>query len=232
VLTPDELEVFFLRYNGTPAGSWDLRHARRSADDAPWGAVVTDPMTPGAQGFLSLTAAGKKLYFWTTTQNYRAGRSSTADKFGTPAGYNSPDNPFSFVVASDDAVYFHRIVGVEGGTESFIHRATLDFNGHTLGTPVPNIHLADYDDSRPVLNESETVMYFGSNRPRGQSATITSSDVWVSRRASKQQEFGPGTYVRELSSDEEPDYVTWVSNDDCIVMLDRASHIYMAKRPL
>ena len=92
---------------------------------------------------------------------------------------------------------------------------------------VDNVHIPGVSDQRPVLNASETIMYFGSNRSGGRGL----DDVWVARRASKQDEFGPGVHVRELSTPD-PDYVTWVSDDDCVVMLDRASHIYVAKRPL
>lgn len=225
VLSLDELEVFYLRYTGVQSGVWDLRHARRATKDAAWESPVTDSMTPGAQGFLSLTAGGKKLYFWTINQNYRAGRASTTGTFGTPATYSSPTAPWTFVVESDDTAYFAKYA--EGGGERFIHRAAFDSSGYNTSQEVPNIHVAGAADSRAVLNASETIMYFASNRPGGRGL----DDVWVARRASKQDEFGPGTHVRELSTPD-PDYVTWVSDDDCVVMLDRASHVYVAKRPL
>lgn len=227
VLTPDELEAFYLRYGGAQAGVWDLRHARRASKDAAWGNVVTDALTPGAQGFLSVTAAGKKLYYWTIGQNYRAGRASTANPFGMGATYTSPDAAWSFVVEADDAVYFAKLA--EGGGERFIYRAPIDSSGYSFSQSklLPNVHVNGASDMRPVLNASETIMYFGSNRPGGRGL----DDVWVARRSTKQDELGPGTHVRELST-EDPDYVTWVSDDDCIVMLDRASHVYTAKRPL
>lgn len=224
VLTPDELEAFFLRY--ISAGStWELRHARRPAKDSAWGPVSTDAMSPAPQGFLSMSAAGRKLYYWTINQNYRAVRSSTTSTFGAPTTYSSPSAPWSFIVEADDTAYFAKYG--DGATERFIQRASFDNFGFNNGAQVPNVHVAGANDSRPVLNASETIMYFGSNRPGGRGL----DDVWVARRATKQDEFGPGTHVRELSTDD-PDYVTWVSDDDCIVMLDRASHVYQAKRPL
>jgi hypothetical protein len=225
VLSTDELEVFYLRYTGMQAGVWDLRHARRATKDAAWGPASTDPMNPGPAGFLALTAAGRKLYFWNLNQNYRAGRASTSVNFGAPVTYSSPSGaPWSFIVDADDTVYYARYA--EGGSERFIVRAPFDSNGYSGGTDVPNVHVAGYGDNRPVLNKSETVMYFGSNRPGGKGL----DDVWVARRTTKQDEFGPGIHVRELAT-ADPDYVTWVSDDDCIVYLDRASHIYIAKRP-
>jgi hypothetical protein len=225
VLSLDELEVFYLRYTGAQAGVWDLRHARRATTDAAWEAPATDALTPGPQGFLSLTAAGKKLYFWTINQNYRSGRASTASAFGTPATYSSPTAPWTFVVEADDTAYFAKYA--EGGTERFIHRAPFDSNGYNASQAVPNIHVTGASDSRAVLNASETALYFASNRPGGRGL----DDVWVARRTSKQDELGPGTHVRELSTPD-PDYVTWVSDDDCVVMLDRASHVYTARRAL
>jgi hypothetical protein len=225
VLSPDELEVFFLRYTGN-GGEWDLRHARRTTKDDPWGGPVTDPMSPGAQGFLSLTAAGKKLYFWNGAHPYRATRSSTLEAFGSPPGeFDVANGPWPFVVAADDVGYCYKFG--DGDLEKFIHRGSINGTIYSLATtPVPNIHVAGYSDNRPVLNESETALYFGSNRPGGQGL----DDVWVARRASKQEEFGPAVIVRELSSDE-PDYVTWIADDDCVAYLDHASHIYAAKRP-
>lgn len=223
VLSPDELEVFYLRYE---ASAWTLRHARRSTKDAPWGTPATDAITPAPNGFLALTASGKKLYYWTLGQNYRAGRASTTSTFGAPTAYTSPDTAWTFVVESDDTAYFAKLA--EGGGERFIYRAPIDSNGYTLSQAkqVDNVHIPGVSDQRPVLNAGETIMYFGSNRSGGRGL----DDVWVARRASKQAEFGPGTHVRELST-ADPDYVTWVSDDDCVVMLDRASHVYTAKRP-
>jgi hypothetical protein len=224
VLSLDELEVFFLRYTGQ-AGVWELRHANRASKDAVWSPPSTEAISPSPQGFLSLTAAGKKLYYWTINQNYRTGRASTSAPFGTPATYSSPTAPWTFVVEADDTAYIAKYA--EGGAERFIHRAPIDSSGYNTSEAVPNVHVAGASDSRAVLNASETVMYFASNRPGGRGL----DDVWVARRASKQDEFGPGTHVRELSTSD-PDYVTWVSDDDCVVMLDRASHVYTAKRPL
>jgi hypothetical protein len=226
VLSPDELEVFYLRYTSS-GGVWDLRHARRSSKDDPWGTPTTDAITPSPQGFLALTAAGKKLYYWTIGQNYRAGRASTTGTFGAPATYVAPDDAWTFVVDSDDTAYFAKLA--EGGGERFIYRAPIDSSGYTFSQAkqLENIHVAGASDMRAVLNASETALYFGSNRPGGRGL----DDVWVARRSNKQEEFGPGTHVRELSTPD-PDYVTWVSDDDCVVMLDRASHVYVAKRPL
>ena len=90
--------------------------------------------------------------------------------------------------------------------QNFISQSQLDIDrfttyaasGYTFSQAkqVDNIHIPGVSDQRPVLNASETIMYFGSNRSGGRGL----DDVWTARRTSKQDEFGPGTHVRELST--------------------------------
>lgn len=225
VLSPDEREAFYLRYDKATS-DWELRHARRTSRDAAWGAPVTDTMVPSPDGFLSLTAGGKKLYFWTLESNHRATRADTSSAFGAPSAFDVKGGPAPHVVDADDTAYFARYEG-DATVVRRIRRASVNTNGFSnTSSYVPNVWVDGASDGNPVLNRSETIMYFSSNRPGGRGL----ADVWVARRPSKQDEFGPGTHVRELSTDE-PDQVTWVSDDDCVVMLDRASHVYVARRP-
>jgi hypothetical protein len=92
---------------------------------------------------------------------------------------------------------------------------------------VPKIHAKGALDSQPVLNADETALYFSSNREGGKGL----ADIWVARRATKLDAFGLPVHVPELSTDT-VDAVSWVSNDDCEILIERASHIYRAKRPL
>lgn len=223
ILSPDQLEVFYLRYKGS---EWDLRHARRATRTDPWGVVETMPATPSPDGALSLTAAGLKLYYWTIDSNYRATRASTGSSFGTPAVFDVASAPMPFVVAADDMAYFSKIEG-DGASDRVLKRGsvtTFGFSSGAVTVPIP--HVPGTRDDRPILNTRETVMYFTSDRPGGKGL----ADVWVSRRASKSDELGAPAHVPELSTDE-PDSVTWVSDDECEVFLDRASHVYVARRP-
>jgi hypothetical protein len=230
VLSPDELEVFFLRYvNAT--SSWELRHARRAAREDEFGAIETMPMSPTPDGFLSLSANGLKLYYWTIDQNFRATRAGTSQAFGTPSSFDVRSGPAPFVVAADDTAYFSVYQAVDGGgfsQDKVIKQGTLRTSGFSsISSPVANIHVAGAYDGVPVLDVTERVLYFASNRPGGKGL----ADVWVARRASKQLDFGAPLHVPELSTDL-PDQVTWVSEDECEVFLDRSSHIYRARRPL
>jgi len=75
--------------------------------------------------------------------------------------------------------------------------------------------------------KNETTIYFTSRRAGG---IADSDDVWRAERAAKGDPFGPGHLIVELSS-EGTDQPTWVSEDECIAVLNRASHIYIAQRP-
>lgn len=225
VMTPDEREAFYLRYDEA-ASEWVLRHARRESREGAWTSVADEAVAPTPDGYLSLTAGGLKLYFWTVGSNYEATRANATAAFGTPEKFDVANAPGAFVVDADDTAYFARSEG-DATIVSRIRRASVTSYGFSgTSTYVPNVWVDGASDSRPVLNRSETVMYFASNRPGGRGL----ADVWVARRASKQEELGPGIHVRELSTDE-PDAVTWVSDDDCVVLLDRASHVYIARRP-
>ncbi len=225
IMSSDELEAFYLRFD-TAKSDWILRHARRPSRDAAWGSIVDEPVTPTPDAYLSLTAGGLKLYFWTLESNYKATRSSTTEPFGAPEKFDVASGPGAHFVDADDMAYFSRYEG-DATVVGRIRRATVNAYGFsTTSSYVPNIWVDGASDSRPVLNRSETVMYFASNRPGGRGL----ADVWVARRPSKQDEFGAGIHVRELSTDQ-PDAVTWASDDDCVVLLERASHVYTARRP-
>lgn len=229
VLSPDEREVFYLRYVNAMS-HWELRHARRATRDGEFGAVETIPMSPPPDGFLSLSANGLKLYFWTIDWNYRATRATTSDVFGTPSSFDVKSAPAPFVVAADDTAYFSVYQPVDGGgiaQDKVLRMGALRSSGFSsLSAPVPNLHVAGAYDSNAVLDVTERILYFATNRPGGKGL----ADVWVARRASKQLDFGAPLHVPELSTDL-PDQVTWVSADDCVVFLDRASHVYRARRP-
>lgn len=223
IRSPDELEVFYLRYQGS--GNWDLRHARRSTKTEAWGSLETIPQSPSPDGFLSLTAGGVKLYFWTIDSNYRTTRASTSSVFGAPVSYDVANGPGAFFVQADDKAYWAKLE--EGGAERTIRVSSVTTGGFSFtSSVVPGIHVTGAQDQYPVLNESETILYFSSDRPGG----LGLADIWVSKRASKTDPWATPTHVAPISSDK-PDQVTWVANDDCELYLDRASHVYLAKRP-
>lgn len=227
VVSPDELEIHYLRY--TSAGSlWELRRATRTSRDAPWTGTVTVPGIPAVAG-MSMSAGGLKIHYWTMESNFAATRATVDDRFANPEKFWLAKKTQVFVVASDDAAYLAEYVGDGGAIEKIIMRAPMSSNASGLLTPVPvpNIHAKGAIDGQPVLDADETALYFSSNRAGGKGL----ADIWVARRATKLDSFGPAVHVPELSTDT-VDGVSWVSNDDCEILIERASHIYHAKRPL
>ena len=226
VLSPDELEIHYLRY--TSAGSlWELRRATRPSRDARWqGATTIEGLSPVAG--MSLSAGGLKVHYWTTESNFVASRATLDDHFANPKRFWLPKETQVFVVAADDAAYLADYVG-DAANDKAILRAAMTTNAGGLLTPVevPNIHVKGALDSQPVTNTDETALYFSSNRPGGKGL----ADIWVARRATKLAPFGPPVHVPELSTDT-VDGVSWVSDDDCEILIERASHIYRSTRPL
>jgi hypothetical protein len=224
VMTEDELEVVY--WKGA-----ELRHGRRVApnDSAKW-QFTTEPMDPQADFSVSIAAGGLKLYYWrldgTGQRVMVATRAALGDVFGLPRFVPAPSNRPVFVVASDDVAYYAQIT--DGAVDHTIRKANVTGNGVGLGIEVPNIHLPNSYDNFPITNASETALYFNSTRMTG--TTLGGTDIWVSRRANKKAEWGVAEHVPELSSPQ-ADVITWVSNDDCEALIDRASHIFRARRP-
>ncbi|HSO41032.1 MAG TPA: hypothetical protein VLT33_51255, partial [Labilithrix sp.] len=98
--------------------------------------------------------------------------------------------------------------------------------GSTSFQVIPNIHVAGATDEHPVLNGSETRLYFTS-----QLSGELVRGIYVATRASKSGEFGAPTHVGELFTFGLENAVTWVSDDDCEVLLNRLGDVYHARRP-
>jgi len=226
ILSKNEREVFFLRYD-TMASEWILRRATRASSDVAFAPATDIAVMPTPDGFLSLTAGGLKLYFWTTTNIYKTTRASVDATFGTPSTWDVPGGPAPFVVDSDDVAYFSRFEGDATLVRRILRGRITGTGFGSVISYVPNIWVDGAQDQNPILNASETALYFSSTR----AGTIGLADIWVAHRPTKADEFGAAIHVRELSTDA-PDTLTWISDDECVAYLDRASHVYVAKRPL
>lgn len=231
VMTPDELEAFYVADAPT---QWTLRHARRASQDAPW-EVTSEPMSPQASHGLSLSAGGRKLYYWllegTTNAQpkvFVATRGGPGEAFGAGQFFSVPNGRPIFVVESDDVGYVAIIETPAGGN---VINETIKSGPLTGGslinlTDVPRVNDIDAYDAVPVLNADQTALYFRS----GRQPSLGSDDVWVAHRESKLAAWGEPEHVVELSS-AALESVSWVSNDECVVLLDRSKHVFMARRP-
>ncbi|MBX3223860.1 MAG: hypothetical protein KF795_25330 [Labilithrix sp.] len=227
VMSPDELELHYLKYTSATS-KWELRRVTRPSREAKWSTPTTVDVGEAVSG-MSIAAGGLKAYWWTLESNFVASRPDVDTTFASPKTFWLAKKPQLFVVASNDAAYYAEYVGDGSAVDKIIMRAAMNGNASGLltGSPVPNLHANGALDGQPVLNKDETALYFSSNRAGGKGL----ADVWVARRGSKLDPFGPPVHVPELSS-ETVDGVSWVSDDDCEILLDRAAQIYRARRPL
>ncbi|MBX3259284.1 MAG: hypothetical protein KIS78_06135 [Labilithrix sp.] len=230
VMSPGELELHYLKYTRTAsAGSrWELRRVTRPSREATWSAPTTVDVGEAVAG-LSLAAGGLKAYWWTLDSNFVASRSDLDEPFAGAKKFWLASKPQIFVVASNDTAYYAEYVSDGSVVDRIIMRAAMNgsASGLLAGSPVPDLHVNGTSDSQPVLNKDETALYFSSNRPGGKGL----ADVWVARRGSKLDAFGSPAHLPELST-ETVDGVSWVSDDDCVILLERAAHVYIARRPL
>jgi hypothetical protein len=228
VLTPDELEIFFVRT--IPPNVTTLRHGQRSDRTKPWteAQLAVDSPNPGAPtSGLSIANGGLRLYFRDSGQssNFYAARPAPNLAFTSSMMFLAPEiqGPM-FIGASNESVYGR--FRPDSGAETVLGRGTNTGTGATAFQVIPNLHVAGATDERPVLNASETKIYFTSQRD-GELA----SSIYVATRASKSAEFGAPTRVGELSTFGLENTVTWVSDDDCEVLLNRVGDVYHARRP-
>lgn len=231
IMSVDELEIFYLRGITAP---YELRHARRARATDPWSPPVTETLTESAALLGSLTAGALKLYFYQPivgtepTKIFFATRPRREEPFGAASRVNGTIvNDRHFITPADDVAYASRGLQGDGGVlESELLQASVFANAVGAPKRVPGIHAVGARDSRPVVNDAETILLFASARPGGPGAL----DIWMATRTSKTVAFSPPSRVDELSSAsaEQP---TWISSDGCVVLLDRGSHFLTARRP-
>lgn len=225
VMTPDELDIYYLRGASTP---FQLRHAKRKTRDEKWGEPASENLSPDATFLMALTGGGTKLYYWRTgaeTKNYSAPRSSGIGPGAALTIIGS--NRSAFVTKNDDSVYFSDYFKNEAGvTDKYIFRGNMTKNGVIAFEQIAGIHNVAGLDDNPVLDAKETTLYFSSPRPGGPGGT----DIHVSTREDNAKPWLAPRIVSELSSPS-PEHPTWVSDDDCVILLDRGGHFMRATRP-
>ncbi len=181
-LTPDEREMFFIRYSGQycPAdaehqGSWDIYHAEWDSVANTWGPVSNlgpNVNTPGADRSPTTTADGDTLFFKSPGGISYSVR--TAGEFG-PATILFPG---SDPCLSNDAQRIYYVVSNDiWTTERGPSGAIDDWVDHqSIGAPVNTIH----NEMRPYITQDDSLLFFsdfGNPRPFGYGDT----DLWFSR---------------------------------------------------
>lgn len=234
VMTRDELEIFYLRGTSAP---FEVRHTTRASRTAEWSEPSTEVLSPVASELGSIVLDGLKLYYFnidtsgSTIVTYAI--AATRPKAG--AGGFGPGTKLAGVDRSvtaaenDDAVYWSMSEIVDGAGNSLLHRGNLQGSVVVGDSTLTDVHFYPSLDDHPVVASSELILYFASTRPDG--AAQGSSDIWRATRASKAVPFTAPVNVTEINS-ATVDLPSWVSDDDCVILLDRSRHIMMAQRPL
>jgi hypothetical protein len=237
-LTGDELSIFFMRT--LPAGSATnneilvaTRADRTAAFDG--AKVVTEVASTSNEGSPSLSADGLTMYLHTNRTGgpggydiYVSRRASMTAAWGKPvlsAAVSSASTEFDPFARPDGKM----IVFASNRTKNFdLYRSSLGANG-ALGAPTPITELnTTADEANPTLTADGLALYF--SRMVG-----TSKDVFVARRATLADPFGPATKIEELSTAQQ-EWPSWISADECVLYLTvevaPKKEVYVAERPL
>lgn len=238
LMTPDELELFYLRGKSSP---YDFRHAkRRSRDPADvegsrWGEPVTEVLSPIASVLSSIVLSGTKLYYQNidtssgqlNSSPYAATRPSLGAAFSPGTKIGGVNFAIS-VPNNDDAAYWSKVVLIDGTGDEVIYCGNLQGTGIVGGDEVPVLHFVPALDTHVVIAKNQLVIYFASQRKIP--GALGASDVYRASRKSLSESFSEPVNVTELNS-ETIDEPTWVSDDDCVILLQRSRHILIARRP-
>jgi len=200
-ISADGLELYF--HLGADATS-DLWVARRATTDSEWDpASSLGPTinTLGSDGTPSISADGLSLYFssnrpggfgswdvWVTT------RATLDDDWGAPinlgATINSASEEWGPSISADGLeLYFTS--NQYGSYDLWVtSRATADDNWAPrvkLG-PAPN---TSANESFPSISADGLLLFFGSNRPGGIGSGLGAWDLYMARRATTNDPWGP-----------------------------------------
>ena len=230
IMTPDELEIFYLKGDSAP---YELRHAIRTTADTTWDAATTETLDPDASELGSLAVGGLKLYYWHIDETGALDSTpveATREQLRTPFGAGTTITGINRAIVAldtDDAAYWsvYNVAGAD--TDEQIFRGIV--SGDRVANPVPvtAIHVAGALDDHPALvGNQELTIYFESTRDPSNGG----SDIWRATRTSAQTDYGTPTHVDGVSSSS-PEAPSWVSADDCVMLLDRLKHFYIAQRP-
>jgi len=215
-LSADELTAFFMRTLAGTAGGNEIVVATRTERTLPFSgaAVVAQLSSPQQEGSPTVTADGLTMYLHSnrsgTYDVWRARRSKATDPWG---------EPLRVTEISSDKTEYDPFVRPDGRMIVFasnrvghhqIYRASVADDG-TVGLPSPISEInTSADETNPVLAEDGLAIYF--------SRATKTRDVFVARRASTSERFGPAERVAELATDQD-EWPSWVSADECVLYL-------------
>lgn len=221
-LTRDELEAFWVGSGNS------LRSAKRAAVTDPWGPAATTTLNPKFLLLQAITQDGNKLYYLPDTTTFetrfvtRTDRGAAWSAPGTKlVEPNASDNVF---YANGDDLVFMDILPTTPAGETNLFTAPLASGQISMAfTPLSATDQPGVNEWHPVVNASLTHLYF----LRGEEPN---AKVFVSHRASKKDPWGVPAEEPALNGGD-GDAPTWVSDDDCVIYLERSNKTFSAVRP-
>jgi hypothetical protein len=229
-LTPDELQVFWSRYDG----DWAIWTASRTAKGDPFGlalklAIVNDPTAADLDP--SPTNDSRSLYFTSERDGgvdiYRSERASKSVPFGDPVRFDeasgSANDRRPFVAVDGASLWFD---SARSG-RSRIYRLGLSAIG--IGTPelIDLGAASDMDDEHPVISQDGLAIYFG-----GRGRADANTHVYMATRINAAAKFGTPARVVAWPGYAAP---SWITADDCRLYVSiggvgDGTRIYMVER--
>lgn len=220
-LSIDELEAFWVG----PQNS--LHSAKRTSRDGPWASGGTILMNPKFLLLQSITQNGNKIYYIPDNSDLVTRSSTRADKNSAWNPGVKVDEPGTsdniFYADGDDIVYLDAF---KSGTSGERNLFTATLSGGVISTsfqPIPVTDQAGVTEWHPVVNSSQTNLYF----LRGDDPNAR---VFRAHRATKGAAWEAPT-AEPILDGADGDAPSWVSEDDCVIYLDRDTISFMAVRP-
>lgn len=241
-ISRDGLELYFNSDRGSIQGECplDILVARRSTTDEPWSAPVRldAPVNgPGSEHCPSLSADGLELYFGEGIDcqpnpgGYGNGdlwvsmRQSTDEPWGIPQNLgplvNSQHHDDTPCISADGLeLYFMRNIP-DDPRNSEILVSTRPTRDAPWGAPVilgPNVNSDKYEYT-PFISPDGLVLFFS----RG----FSTAHVYVSRRKTKSDPWGPAQFFTPVSSPgQAAEFCLSFSSEDPTLYFTRAAHLF------
>jgi len=223
-ISADGLSLFFSS-NRSPGGfrDFDLWLATRQTENEDWGAPVHLGDTINSRGMEwnpCISSDGLELYFakgtWGDTDIVVARRKSVSEPWGAPESLGPIINSAGWdagpSISADGLELFFLSIrpGGYGGPDLYVtKRATTADSwgppanlGPTINTSYGN---SLYGEWTPNISPDGLVLFFASARPPGSASNL---DIWMTRRATREDEWGPpnhlGSPVNGVYADSSP----------------------------
>jgi len=236
-ISPDGLSLYFASERAGGQGENDIWISNRADLSESWGPATNlgGPVnTSAGEVFPSLSADELMLYFsdhfggsvraggaggcdiWLATRATKDAPWDAPVNLGSPV--NSSSNQVAPCISSDGLTLYFASDRPRGLGGWDIWKATRPTTGDSWGTPTnlgPAINSSSFDGGASVSSD-ELALFFSSSRAGGSGG----NDIWVSRRAAKDQAWGAPWNLGSLINSTAADAAAGISADGSTLLLD------------